>query len=108
MLLNVVFDNFSLFSFTLSFFDAPQTDYEMQTKIIEEADGTYETQSRLIFTATRWENGITIECQTINSVMETRGEIPYRTKVKLQVNCKSETEFLRFITSFDNLLKYIE
>lgn len=54
-----------------------------------QADGTYETQSRLIFTATRFDNGITLACQASNLVMENMGEIPYRSPVKLQVNCKS-------------------
>ena len=54
-----------------------------------QADGTYETQSRLIFTASRFDNGITLACQASNLVMESMGEIPYRAPTKIQVNCKS-------------------
>lgn len=56
--------------------------------VLFQADGTYETQSRMIFTANRYDNGVTITCQTTNQVMESMGEIPYVTSVKLQVNCK--------------------
>ncbi|XP_035702981.1 uncharacterized protein LOC110843952 isoform X2 [Folsomia candida] len=64
---------------------AVQHDYTIESEIIE-ADGTYETQSRMIFTANRYDNGVTITCQTTNQVMESMGEIPYVTSVKLQVN----------------------
>ncbi|CAG7834604.1 unnamed protein product [Allacma fusca] len=56
------------------------------TNLAVQADGTYETQSRLIFTATRFDNGITLACQASNLVMENMGEIPYRAPTKIQVN----------------------
>lgn len=53
-----------------------------------QADGTYETQSSLMFTASRFENGGTLTCEAINSVMIDRDEPPIKSTLLLEVMCK--------------------
>lgn len=53
-----------------------------------QADGTYETQSNLDFTASRFENGGTLTCEAINSVMIERDEAPMKSTLILEVLCK--------------------
>uniref|UniRef100_A0A1B6E6D7 Ig-like domain-containing protein n=1 Tax=Clastoptera arizonana TaxID=38151 RepID=A0A1B6E6D7_9HEMI len=48
-------------------------------------DGTYNTESHLIFTASRWENGHSLSCEATNLVMQMRNEWPMRADLKLEV-----------------------
>ncbi|KAK6619009.1 hypothetical protein RUM44_003391 [Polyplax serrata] len=49
------------------------------------ADGTYETQSNLVFTASRYENGGVITCEAINSVMIDKDESSMKSTLTLEV-----------------------
>ena len=60
-----------------------------------QVDGTYETQSRLTFTAGREDHGAIFTCEAVNSVLEELGEEPMRTSVQLDITC----ELMPFIFS---------
>ena len=51
-------------------------------------DDTYETQSRISFVASRFENGEFITCEANNPVLEFYTEEPQRASITLQVSCK--------------------
>ena len=51
-------------------------------------DQTYETQSRISFAASRFENGERITCEANNPVLEAHNEEPERASVTLQVKCE--------------------
>ena len=51
-------------------------------------DQTYETQSRISFVASRFENGERITCEANNPVLEAHNEEPERASVELQVKCE--------------------
>lgn len=51
-------------------------------------DGTYETLSKIEFTATRFENGITIRCEADNIVMREDSDKPIHDTMTLEVMCK--------------------
>jgi hypothetical protein len=53
-----------------------------------QADGTYETRSLLIFTATRYENGEVLTCKGTNPVMQQKEEKPMKDTLTLEVLCK--------------------
>ncbi|XP_075211629.1 neuromusculin isoform X3 [Lycorma delicatula] len=50
-----------------------------------QADGTYDTQSHLVFTASRFENDETLSCEASNSIMRERHEAPMRDTITLEV-----------------------
>ena len=51
-------------------------------------DNTYETQSRISFVASRFENGEFITCESNNQVIVDHQEEPHRASITLQVLCK--------------------
>ena len=51
-------------------------------------DQTYETQSRIAFVASRFENGELITCEANNPVLEAHNEEPERASVTVQVKCE--------------------
>ncbi|BES88917.1 IG_like [Nesidiocoris tenuis] len=53
-----------------------------------EGDGTYNTSSTLVFSATRFENDASITCEASNEIMTSRQEVPLRETLKLEVLCK--------------------
>ncbi|XP_075211633.1 neuromusculin isoform X7 [Lycorma delicatula] len=55
------------------------------TTVIPNADGTYDTQSHLVFTASRFENDETLSCEASNSIMRERHEAPMRDTITLEV-----------------------
>lgn len=66
--------------------DAPTiVNVEADTKEIRLDDDTYETQSRLQFTATRFENGQSFSCEASNTVLENRHQEPMTSVVSLDV-----------------------
>ena len=52
-------------------------------------DNTYETQSRITFTASMHENGEQITCEANNPVLEFYNEQPQRASVALSITCES-------------------
>ena len=57
-------------------------------------DQTYETQSRISFAASRFENGERITCEANNPVLEAHNEEPERASVTLQVKCEYVTSVI--------------
>ncbi|XP_018907387.2 uncharacterized protein nrm isoform X2 [Bemisia tabaci] len=61
----------------------------VSTDVIEsnsvQPDGTYATQSQLMFPASRFENGETLSCEASNQVMRDRNEQPMRSALTLEV-----------------------
>lgn len=51
-------------------------------------DGTFETISKMEFTATRFENGITIRCEADNIVMREDSDKPMHDTLTLEVMCE--------------------
>ena len=51
-------------------------------------DETYETQSRISFVASRYENDELITCEANNPVLEDNQEEPQRAEVKLDIHCE--------------------
>uniref|UniRef100_A0A0A9Y155 Hemicentin-1 n=4 Tax=Lygus hesperus TaxID=30085 RepID=A0A0A9Y155_LYGHE len=58
---------------------------EQNSTRLNEGDGTYNTSSTLVFTATRYENEATITCEATNEVAASRREVPLREMIKLEV-----------------------
>ena len=58
-----------------------------------QSDDTYETQSRVSFVASRFENGESLSCEAANEVTEAVGEEPIRDQVALQVLCECLLHF---------------
>nr|XP_018907404.1 PREDICTED: hemicentin-1-like isoform X4 [Bemisia tabaci] len=56
-----------------------------KTRVIATPDGTYATQSQLMFPASRFENGETLSCEASNQVMRDRNEQPMRSALTLEV-----------------------
>ena len=56
--------------------------------IFIQKDDTYETQSRISFVASRFENGEFITCEANNPVLEFYNEEPQRAAIALQVSCE--------------------
>ncbi|XP_046400693.1 hemicentin-1 isoform X3 [Ischnura elegans] len=56
-----------------------------ETKVQTSSDGTYETQSRFSFRATRYENGGSISCEATNPVIQAKGEQPMKSTIALEV-----------------------
>lgn len=53
-----------------------------------QTDGTFDTLSQLIFTASRYENLATFSCQAENVVMRQSNEKPVEKTLELEVLCK--------------------
>jgi len=53
-----------------------------------QGDGTYETVSQMIFTATRFENNAMIRCEGDNVVMRNEMDKPLHDTLVLEVMCK--------------------
>lgn len=51
-------------------------------------NGTFETNSQLVFTATRFENGVSFRCEADNVVMRDEMEKPLHDSLVLEVMCK--------------------
>lgn len=51
-------------------------------------DGTFETVSQLVFSATRFENGVSIRCEADNVVMRDDSDKPLHDSLVLEVMCK--------------------
>ncbi|KAF6214764.1 hypothetical protein GE061_009507 [Apolygus lucorum] len=58
---------------------------EQNSTRLNEGDGTYNTSSTLVFTATRYENEAIITCEATNEVAASRREVPLRESIKLEV-----------------------
>lgn len=56
----------------------------------EKEDGTYHTQSELIFNATRFENDRVFRCEAENIVLQINREKPMSSALTLEVMCKYE------------------
>ncbi|CAG0881271.1 unnamed protein product [Darwinula stevensoni] len=56
-----------------------------RSSVAVQVDGTYETQSRLTFTAGREDHGAIFTCEAANSVLEELGEEPMKTSVQLDI-----------------------
>ncbi|XP_071450004.1 uncharacterized protein nrm [Hetaerina americana] len=56
-----------------------------ETKVQKSSDGTYETQSRFSFRATRYENGGSISCEATNPVIQAKGEQSMKSTIALEV-----------------------
>ncbi|TRY71608.1 hypothetical protein TCAL_03134, partial [Tigriopus californicus] len=67
---------------TVPLAEAPTEDVALQD------DETYETQSRISFVASRFENGELITCEANNPVLEDNQEQPQRSSITLQILCK--------------------
>jgi hypothetical protein len=65
-------------------------------------DQTFETQSRISFVASRFENGEVITCEANNRVLEAFDEEPERASVAVQVKCKFSAKIL-LLSSFSFL-----
>lgn len=68
-----------------------------------QGDGTFETVSQMIFTATRFENSAMIQCEADNSVMRKELDKPLHESLNLEVMCKkteSKCFCLLFFSSF--------
>lgn len=57
----------------------------ISTKVDEQKDGTYTTVSQMIFTASRFENGAALRCETDNIVMRQEIERPIHDTLVLEV-----------------------
>lgn len=53
-----------------------------------QSDGTFETVSQMIFTATRFENSAMIRCEADNIVMRNEMDKPLHEFLNLEVMCK--------------------
>ena len=62
-------------------------------------DGTYETRSQLVFTATRYENGEVLTCEGDNPVMQENHEKPMRDTLTLEVLCEYQAPEITFSTT---------
>ncbi|XP_073840501.1 neuromusculin isoform X5 [Musca autumnalis] len=58
---------------------------EIRTKAIEQTDGTFYTQSDLLFNATRFENDKEFRCEAENIVTKMNGEKPFQALLGLEV-----------------------
>lgn len=56
----------------------------------QNVDDTFETVSQMIFTATRFENGLAIRCEADNIVMRDDLEKPLHDTLLLEVMCKKQ------------------
>lgn len=63
----------------------PIQEEALRTEIAPQEDGTYETRSLLIFTATRYENGEVLTCKGTNPVMQQKEEKPMKDTLTLEV-----------------------
>lgn len=69
----------------------PNTDTDrrqISTQTEFKNDGTFETISKLEFTASRFENGITIRCEADNIVMREDSDKPLHDTLTLEVMCE--------------------
>lgn len=57
----------------------------VSTKVEEKGDGTFSTISQMIFTATRYENGVSMRCEADNIVMRQEVERPLHDTLVLEV-----------------------
>lgn len=55
-----------------------------------QSDGTFETVSQMIFSATRFENSAMIRCEADNIVMRNEMDKPLHEFLNLEVMCKNE------------------
>ncbi|XP_037890325.1 hemicentin-1 isoform X9 [Glossina fuscipes] len=58
---------------------------EIRTKAFGKEDGTYHTQSELIFNATRFENDMVFRCEAENIVLQINREKPFTSSMTLEV-----------------------
>ncbi|KAM7357581.1 neuromusculin isoform 3-T4 [Cochliomyia hominivorax] len=58
---------------------------EIRTRAFEKEDGTYHTQSDLIFNASRFENDVKFVCQAENIVLQINREAPMQSLLTLEV-----------------------
>ncbi|XP_059086621.1 hemicentin-1-like isoform X5 [Tigriopus californicus] len=74
---------------TVPLAEAPTEDVALQKPPVEvtvkQDDETYETQSRISFVASRFENGELITCEANNPVLEDNQEQPQRSSITLQI-----------------------
>lgn len=56
--------------------------------LLLQGDETYETQSRISFVASRYENGELITCEANNPVLEANQEEPQRASTTLEIHCE--------------------
>lgn len=61
-----------------------------------QGDGTFETVSQMIFTATRFENTAVIRCEADNIVMRNEMDKPLHESLNLEVMCKYLEPFHAF------------
>jgi hypothetical protein len=59
-------------------------------------DGTFDTISQMIFTATRFENGVSIRCEADNIVMRDDMDRPIHDTLILEVMCKLTSTFKQY------------
>jgi len=57
----------------------------LSTEVAPQVDGTFDTRSRLIFPATRFENGGVLTCKGANPVMQEKDEKPMQDTITLEV-----------------------
>lgn len=67
----------------------------------QKGDDTFETVSQMIFTATRFENGVDIRCEADNIVMRDDLEKPLHATHLLEVMCKKQTIQIISISLFN-------
>lgn len=65
----------------------------ISTKTYLQSDGTFETVSQMIFTATRFENGVSMRCEADNVVMRDDSDKPIHDTLLLEVMCKFLIDF---------------
>jgi hypothetical protein len=73
-------------SLFLSFSFTPPTSFAASQNI--QSDGTYETVSQMIFSATRFENNALMRCEADNIVMRNEMDKPLHDTLSLEVMCK--------------------
>lgn len=58
------------------------------TKLDVRNDGTFQTLSKMVFTASRYENGMTVRCEAENVVMREEGAKALKESYRMEVTCK--------------------
>ncbi|EDW40286.1 GL24989 [Drosophila persimilis] len=99
---------------TTSTISAEENDLtEIRTKAFEKEDGTYHTQSELVFNASRFENDRVFKCEAENIVLQINREKPIASSLTLEVlyppvvkadfswSIKAENETVEYLGSGD-------
>lgn len=63
-------------------------EFDLNGWCLLQSDGTYMTESELIFAASRYENGQTLTCEAENIVLRDQNEKPLHERLKLEVLCE--------------------